>query len=151
MTQSFFDSHTCKPLTGYRVGRLLLLAALVSACSDGGQDPAMDDPATNDDPADDDPTVKGAALDVHLHLASQELVDAMFGGGVPAPTAEELVMLLDEGSVAKGIVLAPGYFHFLPDATYMAAENDYVESEIAKYPDRLMGFCGINPLLEGAV
>jgi predicted TIM-barrel fold metal-dependent hydrolase len=28
----------------------------------------------------------------------------------------------------------------------MAAENDFVAGEIARYPDRLIGFCGINPL-----
>jgi predicted TIM-barrel fold metal-dependent hydrolase len=89
----------------------------------------------------------GAAIDVHTHLASQLLADLY---GATAATAEDLVARLDEANVQRAVVLAPGYFG-LPDDSNMAPENDYVAAEIGKYPDRLIGFCGINPLYDSAV
>ena len=38
-----------------------------------------------------------------------------------------------------------------PDDAAVSAEDDFVAAEVAKYPDRLIGFCGINPLLPGAL
>jgi predicted TIM-barrel fold metal-dependent hydrolase len=96
----------------------------------------------------------GAALDVHTHIASQFLTDHFTGGGTPAVGADELVAVLDEANVARAIILSAGYFGEgagLPDDTNMVPENDYVAAEVAKYPDRLIGFCGINPRFNGAV
>jgi len=92
---------------------------------------------------------QGAALDVHLHLASQALTDLFTGGGVPAPKAEGLIALLDEAQVDKGIVLGAGYMAF-PDESYVAPENDYVSEQVSEFPERLIGFCGINPHFAGA-
>jgi predicted TIM-barrel fold metal-dependent hydrolase len=116
------------------VRRLSLLALAFTAACDG-------DPSTSN--------ASGASVDVHLHLASQVLTDLYTGGGVPAPTADDLVARLDEGKVKKGIVLAAGYMPF-PDDSNMAPENDYVAVEVGKHPDRLTGFCGINPLYGSA-
>jgi predicted TIM-barrel fold metal-dependent hydrolase len=90
----------------------------------------------------------GAAIDVHTHLASQVLADLY--GGAPAATADDLIAHLDEANVQRAVVLSPGYFG-LPDDSNMAPENDYVAAEVGKYPDRLIGFCGINPLYDSAV
>lgn len=112
---------------------------------------AMLVPAVACDDSTEEPKVPtGAALDVHTHLASQTLVDFMTGGGVPAAGAEHLVARLDEANVDRAVVLSAGYFG-LPDDSNMAPENDTVAAEIAKYPDRLIGFCGINPLYDTAV
>lgn len=92
----------------------------------------------------------GAAIDVHTHLMSQALTDGLTGGGVPASTADELIARLDEANVQKAVVLSLGYWD-LPDDSNMAPENDFVAAEVAKYPDRLIGFCGINPLYESAI
>jgi predicted TIM-barrel fold metal-dependent hydrolase len=92
----------------------------------------------------------GAAIDVHTHLASQLLADLFTGGSEPAATAEDLIAHLDEANVQKAVVLSPGYMG-LPDDSNMAPENDYVAAEVGKYPDRLIGFCGINPLYDSAV
>jgi len=94
--------------------------------------------------------VSGAAIDVHTHLMSQALTDGLTGGGVPASTADDLIAHLDEANVQKAIVLSLGYWG-LPDDSNMAAENDFVAAEVAKYPDRLIGFIGINPLYESAI
>jgi len=96
----------------------------------------------------------GAALDVHTHIASQFLTDHFTGGGTPAVGADDLVARLDEANVARAIILAAGYFGEgagLADDTNMVPENDFVAAEVAKYPDRLIGFCGINPRFKGAV
>ena len=96
----------------------------------------------------------GAAIDVHVHIGSQLLTDLFTGGGVPAVTADDLVARLDEANVRQAIILSAGYFGKavgLTEDVNMAPENDYVASEIAKYPDRLLGFCGINPLYPSAV
>ncbi|RIK37244.1 MAG: hypothetical protein DCC55_24890 [Chloroflexi bacterium] len=94
--------------------------------------------------------VTGAALDVHTHIASQALTDMFSGGGVPAAGADDLVARLDEGNVERAIILSAAYFGF-PDDSNVIPENDYVAAEVAKYPDRLIGFCGINPLYNSAL
>ena len=92
----------------------------------------------------------GAAIDVHTHLMSQPLTDVLTGGGVPASTADDLIARLDEANVQRAVVLSLGYWD-LPDDSNMAPENDFVAAEVNKYPNRLIGFCGINPLYESAV
>ena len=91
---------------------------------------------------------RGAALDAHTHLMSQSLLDHLTGGGVPTAGADDLIAHLDAAKVERAVVLGLGYFDGLDDAA-AAAENDFTASEVAKYPDRLIGFCGINPLLPG--
>jgi predicted TIM-barrel fold metal-dependent hydrolase len=92
----------------------------------------------------------GAAIDVHTHVASQTLADFFTGGGVPAVGADELVARLDEANVQRAIILSGAYFG-LRDDFNVIPENDYIAAEVAKYPDRLIGFCGINPLFDSAL
>ena len=92
----------------------------------------------------------GAALDAHAHLISQPLLDSLTGGGVPTAGAEDLIEQLDAANVKKAVVLGLGYWT-LPDDSNAAAENDFTASEVAKFPERLIGFCGINPLYDSAL
>ncbi len=95
----------------------------------------------------------GAALDVHTHIASQRLTDIFTGGGVPSAGAEDLIARLDEGNVRRAVILSAAYLGEavgFTDDSNMALENDFVAAEVAKYPDRLIGFCGINPLYASA-
>lgn len=95
----------------------------------------------------------GAALDVHTHIASQVLTDRFTGGGVPNAGAEDLIARLDEGNVRRAVILSAAYLGEaagFTDDSNMAPENDFVAGEVAKYPDRLIGFCGINPLYPSA-
>ncbi|HRW07012.1 MAG TPA: amidohydrolase family protein [Caldilineaceae bacterium] len=92
----------------------------------------------------------GAALDVHTHIASQALADLMTGGGVLAPGADDLVAKLDEAHVKRAVILSGAYFA-LPDDSNVIPENDYIAAEVGKFPDRLIGFCGINPLFDSAL
>ena len=89
-----------------------------------------------------------AALDVHTHVASPFLTGLFTGGSLPPKGADDLVARLDEAHVARAIILAGGYFGDpvgLSDASNMGPENDFVAAEVARFPDRLIGFCGINP------
>jgi predicted TIM-barrel fold metal-dependent hydrolase len=98
--------------------------------------------------------VDGAEIDVHTHLASQTLADIFSGGELPAAQAEDLIARLDEGKVDQAVVLSAGYFGWpvgITDDFNMGPENDFVSTEVAKFPSRLIGFCGINPLFESAV
>jgi predicted TIM-barrel fold metal-dependent hydrolase len=94
------------------------------------------------------PVADHAALDVHTHVASPFLTETFTGGSLPPKGADDLVARLDEAHVAGAIILSGGYFGEpvgLTDAANMAPENDFVAAEVAKFPDRLLGFCGINP------
>ena len=56
---------------------------------------------------------------------------------------------MDEANVGRAVVLSPAYQ--AQTGEEVCAENDWVTGEIAKFPDRLIGFCGINPLVESAL
>ena len=92
----------------------------------------------------------GAAIDVHTHLISAEHVVIGHGAppGSPASDAGDLISRLDEANVDRAVVLSTAYVG--PEEA-MSAENDWVAAEIAKFPDRLSGFCGIHPLHDTAV
>jgi predicted TIM-barrel fold metal-dependent hydrolase len=93
---------------------------------------------------------RGASLDAHTHLISQPLLDLLTGGGIPTGGAEDLIAHLDAANVDKAVVLSLGYWS-LPDDSNMAAENDFTAMEVAKFPERLVGFCGINPKFDSAL
>lgn len=124
------DSHPTMPAQERRLLARAWLPSLAVLCAAGCGDPSS--------------VPNGAALDVHLHIASPALTDAYAGPGTPVPTASGLIALMDEAHVRKGIILSAGYLAFDDDSN-MGPENDYVASEVARYPDRLIGFCGINP------
>jgi predicted TIM-barrel fold metal-dependent hydrolase len=112
--------------------------------------PPLGDPAEAPAPL----QATGAALDVHTHIASQAVTDMFTGGGVPAAGADDLVARLDEGNVERAIILSAAYFGTsfgILDDFNVIPENDYVAAEVAKHPDRLIGFCGINPLFDSAL
>ena len=93
---------------------------------------------------------RGAVLGAHTHNISQALLDGLTGGGVSTVGADDLIAQLDAAHVDKAVALSLGYWT-LPDDSNMAAENDFTATEVAKYPDRLIGFCGINPRYDSAL
>jgi predicted TIM-barrel fold metal-dependent hydrolase len=73
-------------------------------------------------------------------------------------TADDLVAQLDAAGVARAVVLSSAYFFgssYLPAATNeqarVQAENDWVGAQAARFPNRLVAFCGVNPLKSYAV
>jgi predicted TIM-barrel fold metal-dependent hydrolase len=68
-------------------------------------------------------------------------------------TAEKVVAQLDDAGIKRAAVLSVAYWYGSPfgrrvDDEYakVRAENDWVASEVARYPTRLVGFCSFNPL-----
>ena len=93
---------------------------------------------------------RGAAMDARAHPLSAAAGKIMLNKVIPASGADELIALLDEANVKKAMLASFG-FHAkaAPSNAASSAENDFTAKEVAKYPDRLIGFCGINPLYSG--
>ena len=97
----------------------------------------------------------GPAVDHHQHLfgpLTQSLAPT-----TPRLDADGLVRLLDAAGIGRAVVLSTGYRFGNPnrppvDDEYakVRAENDWTAQQIARHSDRLVGFCGVNPLKDYA-
>ena len=72
--------------------------------------------------------------------------DATFGElfaspKAPMATAERLVRRMDEDDVDVSVVMGIGW----TDIELAQAANDYLIQAVSKYPNRLVGFAGVNP------
>jgi predicted TIM-barrel fold metal-dependent hydrolase len=73
-------------------------------------------------------------------------------------TADQLIQNLDETGIQRAAVLSVAYFFGSPlrtwagdEYTNVRAENDWVASQVSRYPDRLVAFCGVSPLKHYAI
>ena len=109
------------------------------------------------------PFLEAPAADHHLHIWSDDAVSALLeiqevvgqtlvAEGDGAITGDEAVAALDSAEVAMGAVLSVAYFFGFPEVDFhdeearVRAENEWVAEQVAAHPDRLVGFCGMNPL-----
>jgi predicted TIM-barrel fold metal-dependent hydrolase len=94
------------------------------------------------------------AVDHHLHLLRSSIA--------PPPgfalNAEDLVRQMDEARIRRGVVLSVAYQFGNPfrpavpnEYERVKAENDWTASQAALYSDRLVAFCGVNPLKDYAL
>lgn len=101
------------------------------------------------------------AVDHHQHLFSPALAAAI-SPPAPAPptqpvTAADLIALLDAAGIKRAVVLSSGYIFEQPSrkienaAAKLRADHDWTSQQVAQFPDRLIGFCGINPLRDYAL
>jgi predicted TIM-barrel fold metal-dependent hydrolase len=67
--------------------------------------------------------------------------------------ASDLVKLLDEAHISRALVLSMAYRYGNPNQSPIAneyahvrAENDWVSEQVAQFPNRLRGLCGVDPL-----
>jgi uncharacterized protein len=95
-------------------------------------------------------------IDAHTHIFSPEVMqnrdgycasDACFdllysNAKAKLMCAEDLINAMDERSITKSIVLNIGW----KSHEACVRTNDYILDSIAKYPERLIGFCSIQPL-----
>ena len=95
------------------------------------------------------------AVDHHQHLFSPAAGPVAAGLAI---TAADLIAQLDQAGIRRAAVFSIAYQFGNPnrpavDDEYakVKAENDRVAREVARYPDRLRGFCGLNPLKDYAV
>src|SRR5687767_11397952 len=99
--------------------------------------------------------------DHHQHLFSPALAALISPAPPAAPivpiTAADLVTLLDAAGIRRAAVLSTAYIFEQPtrkvDNAYekVRADNDWTSQQVAQYPDRLVGFCGLNPLKDYAL
>ena len=84
--------------------------------------------------------------------------------GTSAFTADRMIELLDSAGIRRAVVLSEAYWFgsalmpgvdrslsIVDEHAKVRAENDWVASEVAKYPSRLVAFCSVNPLKSYAV
>lgn len=100
-------------------------------------------------------------VDYHQHLFSPALV-ALVSSTPPVSqattvTANDLIAILDAARIRRAVVLSTAYIFTQPtrnvenDHEKVKADNDWTAGQVALFPDRLIGFCGINPLKDYAV
>lgn len=72
-------------------------------------------------------------------------------------TADQLITQLDDAGIQRAVVLSVAYqwgsaFNSGPNEyENVKKENDYIAQQVARYPDRLVGFCAFNPLKDYAL
>jgi predicted TIM-barrel fold metal-dependent hydrolase len=82
---------------------------------------------------------------------------ASYGPKIPkAQTAEEYIAELDTAGVKRGVILSIAFIfdggELKPDEyEKVKAENNWIAEQVARFPDRLVGFCSFNPLKDYAL
>ena len=95
------------------------------------------------------------AVDHHQHLYNPALGALTLGEPV---TSDDLIKLLDQAGIRRAALFSIAYRFGNPNQPAIAneydkvqAENDRFSREVARYPDRLRGFCASNPLKDYAL
>jgi uncharacterized protein len=105
--------------------------------------------------------------DHHMHLRSdamavaitraQERMNEGRPGNLAALGASEVLAALNSARVRRAVALSSAYLFGMPDMRFeheeqsVVAENNFVSAEVSKEPQRLVGFCSVNPLAGYAV
>ncbi|HEX6627979.1 MAG TPA: amidohydrolase family protein [Gemmatimonadaceae bacterium] len=92
--------------------------------------------------------------DHHQHLFSPDLT-AVLAPGNPSfhgIDARDVTALLDSAGIRRAVLLSAAYIYGSPARSFpdeyarVRAENDFNAQQASQYPDRLIAFCGFNPL-----
>ena len=90
-------------------------------------------------------------VDYHQHLFSPAITT--LSSRQQPIDAKALVALLDEAGIERATVLSLGYQYGNPNRPpveneyeKVKAETDWTSQQVAQYPQRLRGFCAVNPL-----
>jgi predicted TIM-barrel fold metal-dependent hydrolase len=99
--------------------------------------------------------------DHHQHLFSPALAALISPPPPAAPfapiNAGDLVKLLDDAGIKRAVVLSTAYIFTQStrkvenEADKVRVDNDWTASQVAQFPDRLIGFCGLHPLKDWAL
>lgn len=91
-------------------------------------------------------------IDYHQHLYSPKAGERS-SVGPKGIDATDLVRQLDAAGIQRAVVLSVAYSFSNPNKpavpdeyAHVMAENDWTSLQVGKYPDRLLGFCSVNPL-----
>ena len=72
-------------------------------------------------------------------------------------TAKDLISALDAAGVLRAVALSEAYLlgtplvHVPNDAQVVDHENDWTLRQVRRYPQRLVGFCSVNPIRPYAI
>ncbi|HEX6395894.1 MAG TPA: amidohydrolase family protein [Steroidobacteraceae bacterium] len=95
-------------------------------------------------------------VDHHQHLFSPAAVART--PGLTKVDGADLVRLLDEAGIERAVVLSTAYQLGNPNRpavadeyTRVREENDWTAQQVAEHAERLVGFCGFNPLRDYAL
>jgi predicted TIM-barrel fold metal-dependent hydrolase len=89
------------------------------------------------------------AVDHHQHLFSPATAALIAADPIDAGA---LIAQLDAAGIARAVVLSVAYLFGSPNRTVareyeqVRAANDWTSRQVARFPDRLRGCCGLNPL-----
>ena len=90
-------------------------------------------------------------VDHHQHLF--DAASASLAPGIEQIDAARLVALLDDAGIRRAVVLSVAYQFGNPNKpavpdeyARVRAENDWTSAQVARFPDRLVGFCSVDPL-----
>jgi len=94
-------------------------------------------------------------VDHHQHLLSPTMISQ----GQQPIDAKTLIAALDAAGIRRAVILSNAYRYGSPlyaisypdEYPRVIAENDWTAREAAKYPKRLVAFCGFNPLKQYAL
>jgi predicted TIM-barrel fold metal-dependent hydrolase len=102
------------------------------------------------------PCVGQPLVDHHQHLFSPETTKLV--KGLDPIAASDLIALLDKAGIRRALVLSIAYQFRNPNRSpfeneyqRVKAENDWTSRQVALFPDRLRGFCSVNPLKDYAI
>lgn len=76
-----------------------------------------------------------------------------------AVTADKIIEQLDDARIQRAVVLSIAYWYggarrktpVVDEHAKVQAENDWVVQQVAHFPERLVPFCGVNPLKDYAL
>jgi predicted TIM-barrel fold metal-dependent hydrolase len=95
-------------------------------------------------------------VDYHQHLFHPS--DTHWAPESGTVTASELIAFLDAAGIRRALVLSVAYQFGNPNRpavedeyAKVRAENDWTSEQVRRFPDRLRGFCGFNPLRDYAL
>lgn len=115
---------------------------------------------TRGSPTQDEQSVNNADLiDHHSHIFSpsaRHWFERAINKPIPSLTGEQLISVLDADQVRQAVILSVAYMFARPgegapsDVAALQAENDWAAAQIAKWPDRLVGFFSVNPIADSS-
>lgn len=97
--------------------------------------------------------------DHHQHLYSPDIAALISAPTAPITpiNADDVIKMLDEAGIRRSVVLSVAYIYGQPtrqvanEYDKVRAENDWTSAQVARHPDRLVAFCGLNPLKDYAL
>lgn len=99
---------------------------------------------------------RAPVADLHQHLFGPGTLE--LSPSLPRVVARDLIRLLDSAGIRRALVLSVAYQFSNPNRPPFAdeyarvkAENDWTAAQASEFPDRLLAFCGVNPVRDYAL